>query len=169
MFFLFLLRHVRKSYYTVRGHGLVGSIGNAYRRIRLLIYSLFLSAPGVRGQVDKQVSAGIANIENKFAPQEPGLTRYKSLPKQGWSPDLVRAELGKLADMKHTLWEEGRVSGTVYHGGDDLLKLQTEAYCQFAVSNPIHPDVFPGVRKMEAEIVAMVRVHPPWRIEANLS
>jgi sphinganine-1-phosphate aldolase len=26
----------------------------------------------------------------------------------------------------------------------------------FAVSNPLHPDVFPGVRRMEADSVAMV-------------
>ncbi|KMU88857.1 sphingosine-1-phosphate lyase 1 [Coccidioides immitis H538.4] len=58
--------------------------------------------------------------------------------------------------MEHTMWEEGRVSGAVYHGGEDLLKLQTDAWGQFAVANPIHPDVFPGVRKMEAEVVAMV-------------
>jgi spore maturation protein SpmA len=25
----------------------------------------------------------------------------------------------------------------------------------FVVSNPLHPDVFPGVRKMESEIVSM--------------
>jgi sphinganine-1-phosphate aldolase len=58
--------------------------------------------------------------------------------------------------MKHTMWEDGRVSGAVYHGGEDLLKLQEAAYGRFAVANPIHPDVFPGVRKMEAEVVAMV-------------
>jgi sphinganine-1-phosphate aldolase len=34
--------------------------------------------------------------------------------------------------------------------------LQTEAFGKFTVANPIHPDVFPGVRKMEAEIVSMV-------------
>lgn len=48
------------------------------------------------------------------------------------------------------------VSGAVYHGGSSLIKLQGEAYEKFSVANPIHPDVFPGVRKMEAEIVAMV-------------
>lgn len=58
--------------------------------------------------------------------------------------------------MDHAKWEEGYVSGAVYHGEDALLKLQTEAYGKFTVANPIHPDVFPGVRKMEAEIVAMV-------------
>jgi sphinganine-1-phosphate aldolase len=29
------------------------------------------------------------------------------------------------------------------------------AYAKYCVSNPLHPDVFPAVRKMEAEIVAM--------------
>jgi glutamate/tyrosine decarboxylase-like PLP-dependent enzyme len=49
------------------------------------------------------------------------------------------------------------VSGTVYHGGKNLTELQCKAYSMFAVTNPLHPGVFPGVRKMEAEIVAMVR------------
>ncbi|KAI4121085.1 MAG: hypothetical protein LQ347_006959 [Umbilicaria vellea] len=58
--------------------------------------------------------------------------------------------------MEHTRWEDGQVSGAVYHGGNKLVKLQAEAFERFSVANPIHPDVFPGVRKMEAEIVAMV-------------
>lgn len=62
----------------------------------------------------------------------------------------------RLSEMEHTSWEDGHVSGAVYHGGDALLNIQSEAYRMFSVSNPLHPDVFPGVRKMEAEIVAMV-------------
>lgn len=53
-------------------------------------------------------------------------------------------------------WEDGRVSGAVYHGGKDHSKILNEAYSAFSVSNPLHPDVFPGIRKMDAEIVAMV-------------
>ena len=44
----------------------------------------------------------------------------------------------------------------MYHGGKHLTALQCKAYSMFAVTNPLHPGVFPGVRKMEAEIVAMV-------------
>lgn len=29
------------------------------------------------------------------------------------------------------------------------------AFGRYAVSNPLHPDVFPAIRKMEAEIVSM--------------
>jgi sphinganine-1-phosphate aldolase len=61
-----------------------------------------------------------------------------------------------LSELHHAEWEKGQVSGAVYHGGSDMLDLQSEAYRLFAVSNPLHPDVFPGVRKMEAEIVSMV-------------
>lgn len=104
----------------------------------------------------RQVSEAVAKIEGKLVPSGPGVTRYLTLPKEGWTQDQVRAELERLKEMEHTRWEDGRVSGAVYHGGDDLVQLQTEAFRSFTVANPIHPDVFPGVRKMEAEIVAMV-------------
>ena len=110
--------------------------------------------PGVRTQVRKQVNEAIAKLQTKMVPAN--TTRYLTLPKEGWSDDALRKELDTLATMDHTRWEDGFVSGAVYHGEDDLLKLQTEAYGKFTVANPIHPDVFPGVRKMEAEIVAMV-------------
>ncbi|KAF8846574.1 hypothetical protein BDZ45DRAFT_787844 [Acephala macrosclerotiorum] len=35
------------------------------------------------------------------------------------------------------------------------MELQAQAFGKFPVAIPIHPDVFLGVRKMEAEIVAM--------------
>lgn len=62
----------------------------------------------------------------------------------------------RYANLDGPDWRDGRVSGTVYHGGEDLIQLQCKAYSMFAVANPLHPGVFPGVRKMEAEIVAMV-------------
>ncbi|EEH40628.2 L-tyrosine decarboxylase [Paracoccidioides lutzii Pb01] len=156
VFLVFLLRIVRKTFYTLRGHGILGSVFNAGAYVRLVLYSLFLRTPGVRGKVDKQIAAAISKMEAKIAPETPGIPKNTSLPKLGWSHDRICEELDKLASMDHTEWEEGRVSGAVYHGGDELVSLQTAAFGQFAVANPIHPDVFPGVRKMEAEIVAMV-------------
>ncbi|KAJ5835966.1 hypothetical protein N7447_001992 [Penicillium robsamsonii] len=155
VFILFILRYTRKTFYSVRGYGILGSIRNIYISLRLFCYGIFLRIPGVRGQVDKQVSTAITNLESKLVNSGPDVTRYLTLPKEGWSPEQVRAELDKLAGLEHTRWEDGRVSGAVYHGGAELLKLQAEAFGQFGVANPIHPDVFPGVRKMEAEVVAM--------------
>lgn len=41
-------------------------------------------------------------------------------------------------------------------GGDDMSKVIMSAMERYCLSNPLHPDVFPAVRKMEAEVVAMV-------------
>lgn len=128
----------------------------SYINIRKKLYGIFLKTPGVRAQVQKQVSDAIQNLEKKLVPMGPGTSRYLTLPKEAWTTEQVSAELEKLSEMEHTRWEDGLVSGAVYHGGDDLIDLQAEAFKKFSVSNPIHPDVFPGVRKMEAEVVAMV-------------
>jgi sphinganine-1-phosphate aldolase len=156
IFFLFLLRWTRKALLKLRGRGFVGTFLDTYASIRRTLYGLFLRAPGVRSQVQKQVSEAITKLQTKLVPSGPGVVRYLNLPKEGWSEETVRNEVERLATMDHTRWEDGFVSGAVYHGGESLIKLQTEAFGKFTVANPIHPDVFPGVRKMEAEIVAMV-------------
>jgi hypothetical protein len=43
----------------------------------------------------------------------------------------------------------------VIDGGDDMEKVLVAAFQRYCVSNPLHPDVFPAIRQMEAEIVAM--------------
>ncbi|KUJ18279.1 PLP-dependent transferase [Mollisia scopiformis] len=156
IFFLFLLRWTRKGLLKLKGRGIFGTFADAYIAIRRNLYGLFLRAPGVRSQVQKQVSEAITKLQTKLVPSGPGVIRYLNLPKEGWSEETVLKELETLANMDHTRWEDGFVSGAVYHGGDALIKVQTEAFGKFTVANPIHPDVFPGVRKMEAEIVSMV-------------
>lgn len=155
VFFLVVLRILRRVYYTLRGYGLAGMACNMWHSVRVWCYGQFLRAPGVRGKVDKTVREALTDLEGKLCATA-GLARYRSLPARGWEGDRVGEELDRLAGMDHTRWEDGRVSGAVYHGGKDLLQLQCRAYSDFAVSNPLHPDVFPGVRKMEAEVVAMV-------------
>lgn len=158
MFVLFLLRWTRKLFYQLKGRGITGSIFDVYTSVRRTLYGVFLRLPGVRTKVQTQVAESLLKLERKLVPTGPGVERIITLPAEGWSEEQVRKALNDLEAMEHTRWEDGRVSGAVYHGGGELIKLQTEAFGKFTVSNPIHPDVFPGVRKMEAEIVAMVWV-----------
>ncbi|KAF2036141.1 PLP-dependent transferase [Setomelanomma holmii] len=156
VFVLFLLRWTRKLFYQLKGRGIFGSLNDLYINLRRYLYGVFLRLPGVRTKVQSQISESLLKLERKLVPSGPGIERITSLPTTGWSEEDVRKKLGDMADMEHTRWEDGRVSGAVYHGGDELIRLQTEAFGKFTVANPIHPDVFPGVRKMEAEVVAMV-------------
>lgn len=153
-----MLRWLRLAYYHLKGYGILGTLHGFYKYLRRAIYGIFLRLPTVRVGVEKQVAETVMKIEQKLVPHGPGVTHYSTLPSEGWDSERVMEELEKLSGMDHARWEDGKVSGTVYNGKEELLKLQTEAFGKFAVSNPIHPDVFPGVRKMEAEIVAMVRL-----------
>jgi len=47
--------------------------------------------------------------------------------------------------LGHYSWTDGAVSGTVYHGGKELTELNAEVYKMSTWTNPLHPDVFPGV------------------------
>ena len=152
---LFLLRYTRKTLLHLRGYGLLGSAQKLYKDTYRRLYAIFLRLPFVQAKVHAQVQKSIAELQEKLVPSGPGVTQHTALPASGWTAEQVRAELDKLDEMKHTRWEDGRVSGAVYHGGHELSDLQSEAFRRFGVSNPIHPDVFPGVRKMEAEVVAM--------------
>ncbi|KAL2047881.1 hypothetical protein ABVK25_011212 [Lepraria finkii] len=156
VFVFFLIRWTRKAVLQFKGRGLFGTVAETYISIRKTLYGIFLRSPGVRNKVQAQVAETLAKLEGKLVPKGPGINRYLTLPKEGWTETQVRGELEKLGEMEHTRWEDGLVSGAVYHGGDGLIKLQADTFQKFSVSNPIHPDVFPGVRKMEAEIVAMV-------------
>ena len=154
VFLYFVLRWTRRLVWKLKGRGVIGAVLELYANVERTLYGYFLRAPGVRGKVQKQLAEAKAKMEMKLVPKMD--TRYLTLPKEGMPADAVRAELEKLANMDHTRWEDGYVSGAVYHGEDDLIALQTEAFGKFTVANPIHPDVFPGVRKMEAEVVSMV-------------
>lgn len=153
---LFILRLAKRSFYHLRGYGVLGSLSLLFRALRRRLYHIFLSLPGIRSKVDRQVSSARKEIEDKLVGSHPDANRYKKLPLEPWTQEQLRTELTQLASLKRTRWEEGKVSGAVYHGGDTLLDIQAEAMKLFSVSNPIHADVFPAVRKMEAEVVAMV-------------
>ncbi len=47
------------------------------------------------------------------------------------------------------------MSGTLYMAGAEHKQLLAEAYTMFSHTNPMHSSVFPSVRQLEAEVVAM--------------
>ena len=65
------------------------------------------------------------------------------------------ATLGEWKVDEEKIWKTGQVSGCVYHGEDKLRDTTNRAFAMFSLANPLHPDVFPSVRKMDAELVSM--------------
>lgn len=119
--------------------------------------AVLMSLPSVKKKVDAEVAKTEKVIDEKVVKNDPVLLQFHSLPMSGLGAEEIVQEVEtQLTVLDHSDWESGRVSGAVYHGGADLLKLQLKMYEMYSVANQLHPDVFPGIRKMEAEVVAMV-------------
>lgn len=140
----------------LRIYGAYGTANQAYSYVKRVAFKAFVSTPGIKGKVQKQVKDALAGLDEKMLPKA-GTTRYQNLPSSGMGKEQLEVELKKLYEMgDDTDWQSGKVSGAIYHGGKDMGELLSSAYSLFSLSNPLHPDVFPGVRKMEAEVVQMV-------------
>lgn len=69
---------------------------------------------------------------------------------------VVAAGVGQAAGDVQIAEGLSKISGTVYFAGAELRALLDSSYATFAHTNPLHGDVFPSVRRMEAEVVSMV-------------
>lgn len=156
VFACFVLQSVHGVYDSITCYSVVGGINRALDLCWRYISPEKPPAPRIFKRVDEDLEAISNMMAHRLDRQGDSFKRNFFLPTSGWSLEQVEAELEQLHNLDHTRWEDGRVSGTVYHGGSELLEMQTKAIGMFSVSNPIHPDCFPGIRKMEAEIVAMV-------------
>lgn len=156
VFVLFIYTAVVKILHAIWSYGITGIVKKIYYSVFSSISQKFMSLPFIKSKIDKELNETVKKIEKQVIQNDESLMQFTELPNKGLDDSVVTEELVKLQGLKHSDWVNGRVSGAVYHGGDDLLKLQLEAYHKYSVANQLHPDVFPGVRKMEAEVVAMV-------------
>lgn len=82
--------------------------------------------------------------------------RHHCLPANKTSTSELLTLLTKWSKLESSRWDQGQASGAIYHGDSKLLEFLGQVYGLFTVANPLHPDLFPYVRKMEGEIVAMM-------------
>ena len=77
------------------------------------------------------------------------------LPPIGRSTESLLKEVAEMVSVEDSKWKSGKVSGAVYHGGADHLACQNQISTLYSLSNPLHPDVWPSLRKFEAEVISM--------------
>ena len=113
--------------------------------------------PIFRRIMDKEIEKATEPFEKLILSNIPDSgRRYSVIPAAGISKNEVRAMLRTRSSKEKAIWENGKFSGTVYHGGQDLCDLQGEALSLYSLSNLLHPGSFPCSRHMEAEVIVMV-------------
>uniref|UniRef100_A0A8C7UB40 sphinganine-1-phosphate aldolase n=2 Tax=Oncorhynchus mykiss TaxID=8022 RepID=A0A8C7UB40_ONCMY len=124
-------------------------------RIKKQCFRLIRKIPFVGAAIQTQLNKALDDMSVSLCTLKEGMNYTKQLPEQGLTQAEVLDRISEYETLNEVDWENGRVSGAVYWGDQTLTKLLVKVYGDFAWSNPLHPDIFPGVRKMEAEVVRM--------------
>uniref|UniRef100_A0A1A8FH61 sphinganine-1-phosphate aldolase n=1 Tax=Nothobranchius korthausae TaxID=1143690 RepID=A0A1A8FH61_9TELE len=124
-------------------------------RIKKQCFQLIRKLPFVGDSIQKQLNKALDDMSESVCTLKEGMSYTRELPSKGLSQSQVLDKIKEYDTLNDVKWEKGCCSGAVYWGDESLTKLLVKVYGDFAWSNPLHPDIFPGVRKMEAEVVRM--------------
>lgn len=78
------------------------------------------------------------------------------LLEQPYTESQILQEFQKMTNIQPFKYSQGKVSGAVYATSDMLESLYPKIYSYFSRSNPLHTNLFPGVRKMENDLVKIM-------------
>ncbi|KZT29117.1 PLP-dependent transferase [Neolentinus lepideus HHB14362 ss-1] len=157
LFFYFVWTNSLKFYRHLCARGVVSTVTDSYKWVVQQVIFIALRMPQMKKKVETEMAKAKIQIEGMLVPQGPNVIRHLSLPAQGKTTEWITQEMERMdSEMGNEVnWRVGKLSGAVYHGGPDMEQILVAAFQRYCVSNPLHPDVFPAIRKMEAEIVAM--------------
>lgn len=110
--------------------------------------------PSVRAKLDEAVNDTTEAIQHSIKRHR--IRRFEQLPKSGRDSQEVIDMITKDYAKEKEITSSGKLSGTVYHGGQDLAEMFGHLFTLFAISNPLHADVFFHSRQLEAEVIRMV-------------
>ncbi|OQS01465.1 sphingosine-1-phosphate lyase [Achlya hypogyna] len=147
----YIFDRLRKARYGFSKKQAINKVGNA--AMAALQYIPFLQAK-VRAEIAKIEH----DIQHSFQGQgksEAQFPKLYALPEKGRNPDDVLATMTAMVHGEDKRWQDGLVSGAVYHGEAAHLELLNKASGLFAVANPLHADLWPSVVRFESEVIAM--------------
>ncbi len=78
----------------------------------------------------------------------------KKIPQTGEMVDALKSAMQD-ARQKDARWQDGKTFSMVFYPGEEVAKIQEDAYRQFFFENGLNPSAFPSLRKFETEVVAM--------------
>jgi glutamate/tyrosine decarboxylase-like PLP-dependent enzyme len=94
----------------------------------------------------------------------------KNMPDTGTDWDSLRAEM-IIRGANDAKWREGKTAVYVFNAGEDVAKVQKEAYTMYMSENGLGPLAFPSLKQMEDEVVGMglSLLHAPEHAAGNIT
>jgi glutamate/tyrosine decarboxylase-like PLP-dependent enzyme len=119
------------------------------------VFNTVKDIPFVKKAIEKELDVMMAELETAVKPYDGSFDRFSALPETGISRNELLSVMQAIHDKETEKWENGHVSGAVYHGDPEHINFLNKIYAFNSQSNPLHSDIWPSAAKFESEIVAM--------------
>ncbi|MCX7768075.1 MAG: aminotransferase class V-fold PLP-dependent enzyme [Flavobacteriales bacterium] len=131
------------------------NLGGLSPSLARFLEGLLRRIPAFRRKMEAEYQQVLESLEKHLKPYKNREKPYPSLPEQGIPRQDILDTLRRLAEQEKPRWQQGFVSGAVYHGDPEYDAFLAKAYEIYMQGNPLHSDIWPGLNKLEAEIVSM--------------
>jgi sphinganine-1-phosphate aldolase len=131
------------------------ALGRVDRRVLAAVERRLMGLPPVRRRLEQEYDSLIGELESSLRPYRERFPAYRQIPERGCDPETLLQQLEEMRAAEEGRWQDGFVSGAVYHGDPAHVDFLNRVYAIQSQSNPLHPDIWPSAAKFEAEIVAM--------------
>ncbi len=134
---------------------IIDNLGRLDPRLVERIERILRLIPSVRLEMQKEYDVLIGDLEASLKPYQEDFPTYTHLPPDELDKEQILTEMEALNSLESQRWQEGLVSGAVYHGDQEHINFLNQVYAINSQANPLHADVWPSISKYEAEIVSM--------------
>jgi len=155
-------RHGKVKYLTLEKEEniIIGGFTAGWKQV---ISSFVVDLPFIRSIVQAEKDKIVEKLRKDMKKQRQGQqsqnipSEFLTLPATGFSKNAVWKFAQEKQRMGYVIYREGdsKASGAIYLGDKKLEDVLNQVYSQFSLSNPMHSDMFPSVRQMEAEVIQM--------------
>jgi len=111
--------------------------------------------PMVEKIIEDETKSVLSEIGPSLKPYKDKFENHAMLPAKGIERKAILDDLKKMHDLESDRWQEGYVSGGIYHGDKEHIDFLNQVYALHSQTNPLHSDLFPGILKCETEVISM--------------
>ncbi|MCR9165670.1 MAG: aminotransferase class V-fold PLP-dependent enzyme [Nannocystaceae bacterium] len=111
--------------------------------------------PLLRDRIEAEYEKVLEDMRASMRPYKDDVPRHVKLPSKGRAREELLEEMRALKAREEDRWQDGFVSGAVYHGDPEHVAFLDAVYALNSQTNPLHADLWPRIAKYEGEVIAM--------------
>ncbi|XP_063703316.1 sphingosine-1-phosphate lyase isoform X2 [Culicoides brevitarsis] len=135
---------------------LINQDESIYTRLKRRVFKLTRKIPMVQAKINEELVKLKKDFENDMLKSCGNLEYITKMPFESMNEEQILKKLDEHLQLGNYKYKDGKVSGAVYTCNPKLVQMVKEVYGKASYTNPLHSDLFPGICKMEAEVIRML-------------